>query len=348
MRTAFPISTSASSTVFIQTKHFFFSTFKKSELSELSQKSKLSEIILSGIHKMNENKMQEQVQVNAQNDINNNELNKLDLNSGNLHQLNKGKPKAQMFMDQLPKMPKDDLSQITLTSFNVLADIYSSHKRKDPTFPHHYLDWQVRLEKTRKFLDSTDSEIICLQEVEGGDKFEVNFKNYYEERGYQCVIQQNNHYVSNVIMFKKSMFALEIEESRSRTMFIGLRRRDPITGEPIFFQDSAIETDENSSSSSSTTTNSTKPVKKEKANAKKLPNREGMIFVASVHLEGHHSEFVKRLSQVKSLLTRIQSYISPTTPTDKVAIFVCGDFNCNHKSGVYKYLKDGEDRKSVV
>ena len=76
-------------------------------------------------------------------------------------------------------------------------------------------------------LEQMNSDVVCLQEVMF-TAFESDFAPFFARLGFDAVMQSSNsrastHQTGNATFFRRSKFALEWEDHRSRTLLVGLR-----------------------------------------------------------------------------------------------------------------------------
>ena len=74
-------------------------------------------------------------------------------------------------------------ANLRITSFNMLADIYCRPELYQRT-PRWALDWNYRRDRLQHQLDSRNSDVFCLQEVEKGE-YETYWLPQMISRGYE-------------------------------------------------------------------------------------------------------------------------------------------------------------------
>lgn len=230
------------------------------------------------------------------------------------------------------KCPKLDEEQITITSFNLLADLFCLTKKKLgkssrlEKIDNKYLEWEYRRDITLDIFSKLDSDVFCVQEMDA--PLHEDFFERMRERGYEGVMQQEKKKPKKVglaTFYRKSRFELFHENSRSRALIVTLKMKE-----------------------------------------KSCEGVETLLYVTNVHLEGHYTETKKRFSQIKSSLEIVARHQHSLThlPQKKrknleegeeerseeekklrekfrFVSFVAGDFNSGEESGIYRCLVKG-------
>lgn len=271
--------------------------------------------------------------------------------------------------------------KFSLTCYNILANVYMARPIAPEMYAHvteKQRDWDFRISRLRDQVAKINSDIYCLQEVDI-KSFKEDWSDFMMDRGYTVVLQndrgrKDNFPTANAVFFRNSKFALVSEQSRSRTMFVGLKfveqecelkqeEKEIVQEDNNSTSTTTLESAQNSDSVSVSVDNATasdtdplavarqqrKEERKRRKDKSKAPivqpkkhTKQRCLWIGNVHLEGDPYLPNARLSQMKSLLTKMQAAQVQFDSEPKNAMtIVCGDFNSEINGGVYRFLKDG-------
>lgn len=266
---------------------------------------------------------------------------------------------------------KRAVRNVRLVTWNILAHTYVDNCYEAGRFDHinpAFKAKDYRLALQRDHITRMAPDILCLQEVDLLT-FQDDFGTFFGEKGYENVLQDHkkkreDHVTGNAIFFRKDLFSLHTAQSRSRTMFVGLRplwlddaRSTATSEESSTAQHEEKIPDVSSMPSEAPEVTAAAPIsdqpqnpKKDNPKKKKQPPppsqklaRVACLWVGNVHLEGHPLLSPARLSQVKSLLTKLRLQQQQSEPVALQArTILCGDFNSEISGGIYRFLADGK------
>ena len=203
-----------------------------------------------------------------------------------------------------PQAFTNSAQQFRVMTYNVLAETYAIgySRYKYAKVPDNVIDWQYRFGVLKEHFTKSDADIICLQEIEE-PSFKNEFSTFFKELGYSGIMQEKKT-IGNAIFYRDSKFKLRFTNSRSRVLL-------------------AAFTPLNSSEQEHEKNDTVAP-----------------LYICNAHLDGNPQKPHERFNQIKSLFAQLKKEETQGNFSIKEAI-ICGDFNCDHKSGIYELLTSG-------
>lgn len=194
-----------------------------------------------------------------------------------------------------------------------------------------HLDWiNYRCPKIIKILQSSDSDIICLQEVQMDQINELFYNADYNlnfSSNYTIIVQNvsRDHQVGCAVLVKKEKFTVYAVESRSRALIVVLEPKQQCV-------------DRNNDHDDSDSNNNTP------------------LFLINCHLEAGVNMEEKRYYQIRSMLQRLQKHVNGYNkrPNNKASrsnnidpyILIAGDMNSyinsNKICSIYNLFSTGK------
>jgi mRNA deadenylase 3'-5' endonuclease subunit Ccr4 len=219
--------------------------------------------------------------------------------------------------------------QTSIFSWNILAQhLFDStqhwYKYVSPNDPVH--KWSDRWPVIKDEIQSSDGDIICLQEVEF-TVFDEDILPSMQSLGYDGIAQNSKsrsrgHSYGVATFWKKDRFQLRDAMHRSRTMITTLEDIGNV-------QISSLSTDTNTDTNINTDNN------------KRDANNE-IVAILNCHLEGNPNKSVTRVKQLQSALKTLKNKYSHHQ------VIICGDFNCKlGESACSTFLHHGSCPKDV-
>ncbi|KAL4499815.1 hypothetical protein ABPG72_015164 [Tetrahymena utriculariae] len=210
-------------------------------------------------------------------------------------------------MDNINKKNQAISNQISITSYNILADLYT-----DPWYfpycPKQYLNFDYRKWKIVEEIKLINSDIVCLQET---DHIEDFYYQQFQELGYQIQYALKPYRTEGIlIMFKKDKFKMISEHAISFDNEI-----------PDTFNKKHYQRNNNALI----------------IQLKNL-NSDLKIVIANTHLFWNPQNEEVKLLQTAQLL----QYLTKNYKEDE-NIVLCGDFNSMPSSNVIKYITDKKE-----
>jgi mRNA deadenylase 3'-5' endonuclease subunit Ccr4 len=226
-------------------------------------------------------------------------------------------------------MPSSSSSEISLLSWNLLADCYA---RENARFYSHAVEatlWSNRKPRLIQAIADFNSDIVCLQEMMYSE-FD-DFCACLAPLGYRGVMLLKDSHspgqlTSNATFYKDDKLLLVWEQDRSRILPLGFRLRlhQPDNADMA----PAASCCDLQSYTPSQTANTTPP-----------QTLDHIIYVANVHLEGKASGHQDRFFQLRSFFKHFER--SKVFRQGLDGLVICGDHNNNLNGSLSCLLLDG-------
>jgi len=203
-------------------------------------------------------------------------------------------------------MIPQEVKQFKVVSYNILANGYASKSRYKYCHPR-YLSWNYREANLYSEIRGYHAEVVCLQELE---------KQHYDNYFYPKLA---------LIGYSGVFYPKQKDQSQQQGQLI-------LDGCAIFWKSDVF--------------------KKDGETLVKYPQSEhiGIILnlsthvggksvcICTTHITGNPRTPQIKIEQLDSLLSKVSTLVNVKT----VPVIICGDFNSNPSSGVYKYMKQGK------
>lgn len=209
------------------------------------------------------------------------------------------------------------MAPVSIASWNLLSPTFAT-PAKYPWASSEHLNWRSRQAKILDRLAEIDADVVCLQEVDVALWGELH--NQLGDLGYEGVLQETSrgHPVANAVCVRQGLLAIDRTESRSRALITVLRTCEAPPPSAV-------------------------------------PPRSVPLYLANVHLEAGAEKGSQRLSQLRSLLRRVElqhdidvayaqgrkTELSSVADANGAALVIAGDHNFDRSSELHSFLATG-------
>jgi len=261
-------------------------------------------------------------------------------------------------------------------TYNVLAETYAIgySRYKYQNVSDEVISWNYRFNLIKEHITKSEADIVCLQEVEL-KSFNGEFTPFFKAMGFSGIMQEDKS-IGNALFYNDNKFKLYCTNSRSRVLIAALipltqqeaqllqqqqqqqqiKQQEekqvvmaasvmPVVEAPVAQQEEQKQQVDQQQAQQQKKQKSNKSPRKQQAPAPTPPQLPQLanapLYICNAHLDGNPLKPHERFNQMKSLFAQLKKEELTGTFSIKEAI-ICGDFNCDHKSGIYELVTSGK------